>query len=485
MAVGRRLWLESVSAPAPAGCHPWGMKAALPLASLALALAPLGSVPALSADPSPPRCEWAFAGGGEAHDKTRGIAFDGGGNVLLASECVGDATFGELVHRSAGGMDMCLVKLDASGRPLWVASLGGSLTDRAYGVAVDADGNVYVTGHYESADAVAAGKKLPNAGGYEGYLAKFSPDGGLLWVETFGGAGYDYGHAVAVDPAGDVVVSGAVQGRAAFGEETVGEDGSHRALFCAKFDPDGGLKWLRATGDGLSGSGHGVAVDASGRIYVGGNVGGAGAFGGLEVEAPTQAAFAAGLSPGGEVLWVSAVPGTTSAGYHEIACDAEGRVWGAGMFKGEVAVAGETFRSGGEKDSDGLLVHLDAEGRPVWAKHLQGAGTDYCLGVAVDEGGRAYFCGNYAGEASLAGLPLVSRGSGDLFLAGFAADGRLLWAETGGGERGDSAYPLAYRAPGLLALAGAFGGPARVGAHELAHRGGNDLHASLWRLVQP
>jgi hypothetical protein len=430
----------------------------------------------------PPGCEWVFAGGGGAHDKTRGVAFDAEGNVFLASECVGDAVFGELSHRSAGGMDMCLVKLDPSGRPLWVAGLGGSLTDRAYAVATDAAGNAYVTGHFESTDAVVDGATLPNAGDYDAYTAKFSSDGRLLWVRTAGGPGYDYGHAIAVDPAGDIVVAGAVQGRVAFGEVLLEGPESRRAVFCAKYGPDGELKWVRASSDGLSGSGHGVAVDAAGNIYVGGNVAGEGAFGGASVTAKTQAAFVAKLSPTGEAVWASVVPGSPGALYHEIACDADGRVWGVGMFKGEVSVAGETFRSTGEKDNDGLVVHLDAEGRPVWARHLRGAGTDYCLGVAVDGGGTAYVCGTFTGEATLAGQPLVSRGSGDVFLAAFGGGGSLLWTTTAGGERGDSAYPIAFRAPDLLAVAGAFGGPARFGPHELPHLGGNDLYGALWRL---
>ena len=60
----------------------------------------------------PAVCEWVFDGGGGEHDKTRAVAFDGSGNVFLASECVGDAVFGGLTRRSAGGMDMVVVKLD-------------------------------------------------------------------------------------------------------------------------------------------------------------------------------------------------------------------------------------------------------------------------------------------------------------------------------------------------------------------------------------
>ncbi|MBL9182821.1 MAG: hypothetical protein JNN17_11830 [Verrucomicrobiaceae bacterium] len=86
-------------------------------------------------------CEWVFSGGGSSHDKTRAVTTDSQGNVFLASECVGDASFGDQQHRTSGGMDMCLVKLNAAGKPRWVSAIGGSKTDRAYGVITDAAGN--------------------------------------------------------------------------------------------------------------------------------------------------------------------------------------------------------------------------------------------------------------------------------------------------------------------------------------------------------
>ena len=139
-------------------------------------------------------------GGGASHDKTRAVTTYGAGNVFLASECVGDATFGDQHYKTAGGMDMCLVKLNAAGKALWVSAFGGSKTDRAYGVITDAAGNAYVTGHFESTDAMANGEVLPNAGSYDVFTAKFAPDGKVLWVRVKGGEGYDYGCLLYTSP---------------------------------------------------------------------------------------------------------------------------------------------------------------------------------------------------------------------------------------------------------------------------------------------
>jgi hypothetical protein len=452
------------------------------LGAVVLALTSMFAVPrSLTAD-EPARCQWVFSGGGMQQDKTRAVTFDRTGNVLLAAECVGDAKFGPLQYAGRGGMDMCLAKLDPQGKVLWVSGLGGSKTERAYGVVADAAGNAYVTGHFESTDIAVDGGTLGNGGGYDVFTAKFAPDGRLVWVRTGGGDGYDYGHAVALDPKGDVVVAGSVQGNAKFGDQSIESAGKGRAIFCAKYDADGKLLWLRSTSGTLSGSGHGVAVDAAGGIYIGGNATGQGTFGTVAIESKTAAAVAVKLTPDGDAVWASTITGTPSALYHEIACDSSGRVWGVGMFKGTVTVAGQTFSSPGPDDNDGLIVHLDASGRPQWARHLHGVGTNYCLGVATDDHGTSFVCGDFHGEAQLAGRSLTSRGSGDIFLAAFDAAGELLWLQQAGGALNDTAYPLAFRAPDEIAIGGSLGLPARFDGIELTTPTKVDLYGAKWKL---
>lgn len=414
----------------------------------------------------PPSCEWVFSGGGSGHDKTRAVTTDRAGNVFLASECVGDAMFGDQQHKTAGEMDMCLTKLDAAGKPLWVSGFGGSKTDRAYGVITDAAGNAYVTGHFDSTDAMANGEKVPNAGNFDAFTAKFAPDGKLLWVRVKGGESSDYGHGIAIDSKGHVVITGAIGGQ----------------FFCTKYDAEGREIWHRTPSGKVSGSGHGIAIDGKDHIYLGGSASGAGAFGKVAIESKTSAAMVLKLTPEGEGEWVNLIPGTTSAIYHEIACDSQGRVWGAGMFKGSVSVAGQTFQGGTEKDYDGLIVHLDVAGQVQWAKHMHGPGTDYCLGVTTDDHGTAFVCGDFNQDTVLAGHALATRGSGDIFVAAFDVKGGLLWVQQAGGKLNDSAYPITFRAPDELIIAGALSTPATFGTHEVTKSGSSDLYAAKWKL---
>jgi catechol 2,3-dioxygenase-like lactoylglutathione lyase family enzyme len=427
-------------------------------------------------------CEWIFSGGGDKSDKARGVAFDRQGNAFLAAETTGDSSFGSLTHRSAGGMDCVLIKLDPEGRPLWLRSIGGSAIDRAYAVACDEQGNAYITGHYESTDAIADNIKLPNAGSYDLFVAKYSPEGRLLWIRTGGGPGYDYGHAITVDKKGHVIVSGSLAAGGKLADKTSVPEGSPSAVFCAKYDAEGTLLWAKTTSGSLGGSGHGIATDGENDILIGGSLSGSGNLFGTEVKPEKTSAFVCKLDASGNILWHHLSKGSPSAVYHEITCDASGRVWAVGMFKGSVSIDATTYTSTNDKDNDGIIVSLNQKGRVQWTKNMSGPATDYCLGVAVDEHGTAFVCGDFHGETTLAGKRLSSMGSGDLFIAAFDPAGNLDWLQQAGGAGNDSAYPIAFRAPDQLLIGGSISAPAALGKRELKQAAGADAYSAKWRI---
>src|SRR5690606_41123699 len=109
------------------------------------------------------------------------------------------------------------------------------------------------------------------------------------------------------------------------------------------------------------------------------------------------------LNADGEAQWLHVTPASVSSVYHEIVADRSGRVWAAGMFKGETTYGKEAFRSTGEKDYDGLIVHLDSEGKLQWAHHLSSPATDYGLGVCTVHQCMAYLTGAFSMTDTLDG----------------------------------------------------------------------------------
>jgi hypothetical protein len=429
---------------------------------------------------APPTFEWVAAGGGTKNDKTRAVTFDREGNVFLAGETTDEGTFGDLTRAGLGGMDFFLAKVSPTGKFLWIRSLGGSLVDRGYGVATDAAGNAYVTGHYQSTDAQVNGQVLPNEGDYDIFIAKYDTSGALKWLKTAGGKGYDYGHGIAVDSKGDIVVTGAIAGEARFGDVTVNAGSTSRPIFCAKYDSDGKLKWVKATGGKFSGSGHGIGVDANDSIYIGGSGGGTGTMDAVPLEAKSQAGVVLKLTPEGTAVWAATMPGVPSCGFHEITVDTTGRTWCAGMFKG--ALNSSDVHTTGDKDNDGVLAHFSPEGKLVWSHALQGPATDYCLGVATDNTGRCFVTGEFSETATFAGQILKTQGATDIFTAAFDLKGGLEWLVQSGGTKGDNAYCMAWHPSGRLIISGASVAPATFGGQTLTSPGGAEAYGAVLRL---
>lgn len=452
------------------------MNPRLPLTAALLCTLPLFSQ---AAPPeTAPTFAWASAAGGAKNDKTRCVAIDRAGNLFLTGEVTDDVKFGDTTLKSAGGMDYFLAKLDPKGHFLWARLGGGSQIDRGYAVAADYAGNSYVTGHYQSTDAEFSGVKVPNRGNYDIFVAKYDPAGKMLWIQTAGGAGYDYGHAIAVDKNGDVVVSGAVVGDAEFGEIKVSNpDGGH--LFCAKYHADGKLVWVKTTSGKLLGTGHGIAVDGAANIYIAGMSSGSGQFGSQTITTPKgSSALLVKLSPAGEVLWARQHFGETSCLFHEIACDAQGRVWASGMFKGKATFGEETFTSKDEKDSDAFFSHFDADGKWLWSRVGQGPEVDYGLGVATDGQGNSFLTGEFAADMTLGGETLHSRGATDIYIAKFDEKGTLRWITQAGGDKGDNAYSMVCDPAGNLYMGGSFAGSAKFDGVTIESAGSNDLYVA-------
>jgi hypothetical protein len=421
-----------------------------------------------------PVFDWASSGGGAKADKVRGLNVDREGNVFIAGECADEVCFGAETHKGLGLNDVFIAKLDARGKCLWSKVAGGPRVDRVYAVATDAQGNSYVTGHFQGESAEFDGYVVRGLGDYDAFVVSYDQDGKFRWVRTMGGKGYDYGHGVVTDSRGDVIVAGAVVGEATFGDVVVSnEAGAH--LFVAKYHSDGTLVWVKVATGKATGSAHGVVVDGRDNIYIGGLSAGVGAFGAQVLSSPTgTSALVVKLDAAGQVLWLKQHPGEPSCLFHEIACDAQGRVWASGMFKGKAVVGADTYATTSAKDSDALLCHYDTDGKLLWSRAGQGPGIDYGLGIATDGVGNAYLTGECSETFSLGGKSLRSRGATDVYIAKFDGAGALLWLTQSGGVGSDNAYVDVMDGHGGLLIAGAYSGTPQLDHLSLTSKGSGD-----------
>jgi uncharacterized protein (TIGR03437 family) len=246
--------------------------------------------------------------------------------------------------------DAFVAKLDPNGNLAWATYLGGLNIDQANGIAVDTQGNVYVTGLTLSGDFPIANAFQTQFGGYaDAFITKISGDGTKLLYSSFlGGAGYDVANAIAVDTGGNAYVAGGIEGTlpafaAGFSEGCTA--GSNNA-FLIKVSPSGSqLAFAGCLGAALSYSeATAVAIDAQDNIHLGGETNSTsfvttpGSFG--KTNNSPYFDFAVKIESDGSALAYSSLFDGASFGVYSIAVDSSGDAYLSGAASPTLPIAG-------------------------------------------------------------------------------------------------------------------------------------------------
>lgn len=153
--------------------------------------------------------EWISQFGTEDLEFSWDIAVDSEGNSYATGW-----TLGDLGGESAGSYDAWLAKYDNCGNQVWIQQFGTAGDDQAFGVAVDSNDNIFVTGYTN--DNLAA----TNAGAFDAWVARYDQAGNQIWIQQFGTQNVDQANAVTFDDAGSLYVTGATEG--SFGDANAG-----------------------------------------------------------------------------------------------------------------------------------------------------------------------------------------------------------------------------------------------------------------------
>jgi len=369
---------------------------------------------------------WAQRFGGTGNDTAYAVAIDpaancdgvGGSDCIVVAgnfNAVIDLGTGPLV--SAGGGDIFVAKYASSGAPLWAHRYGSASDESGYGVAVDARGNVFLTGFFMSATDFGGGTLYSPYMDEDTFVLKLSPAGTYLWARNFSNTSRDIGQAVAVTAAGDVVVTGynlgAFEGQQARGKEDI---------FVVRLAGSTGAKlWSQRFGGATTDQAFGVAVDSADDIVVTGVFQGSVDFGGGALSATGQDIFLLELTGAGAFRWVKHFGGTydfVNSGL-AVATDSDANVVVSGQFKGS-ADFGTGPLASANGSADAFVAKYTAAGSPLWAKRFGSNGTEYVNALAIDPvSDEVVLTGSFDFSINVGTGALASHGSYDVFVARF------------------------------------------------------------------
>lgn len=322
------------------------------------------------------------------------IALDAENNMYVAGSFFGTAGFGDSTAAAAGSYDAFVAKYNANGTLQWIRSWGGSGYDEARGVAIDPEGNVLVTGDYYGTISIGA-HTVKSTGDADVFIARFSTNGEAQWLQSAGSTGGERGHDLAVDGAGNVYVTGEFQGTAHFGQVSRQSAGEFD-VFIAKYSRNGALQWAESAGGGQRETGYGIIADRrTGDLYVTGAYFGTTAFGSTTTTSAGDAdVFFAKYNTHGALQWMRSAGGSGDDTGRDLALDPSGHVFLTGQAGGE---------------TKGFLTKYDADGNSLWGQSLRFDSEG--MGVTTDDQGNAY---------------VISSGSA---ISKYSADGMLLRAQ--------------------------------------------------------
>ncbi len=317
-----------------------------------------------------------------------------------------------------------------SGGLLWAKRYGDASSQVGQRIKTDGQGNAYVAANFGGVLDVGNGALTCTSTSGGSLLAKLSPSGTAIWSKALCSNEDLSILGLAVDAAGNSIVTGWFEGTLDFGGTSL--TAVSNDVFVAKYDSAGNLLWCKRYGGGsVQNWGNDVAVAASGRIGLTGFFYGSIDFGGgpLTVSGTSHDIFVTELGPDGSFVFAKGF-GTSGQNTGDgVAFDAAGNLFVTGLFEGPVDFGnGMLTISGG---FDGIfLAKLDPTGKSLWSQGFSASVDNSSLepfGVAVDGAGNVVMDGVYAGSASFGGATINSvAGGDDLFLAKWDGAGTSL-----------------------------------------------------------
>ncbi|MGH9164388.1 MAG: SBBP repeat-containing protein, partial [Acidimicrobiales bacterium] len=364
------------------------------------------------------------------------------------------------------------------------STIGGSLNDSAFAVAVDATGASYVADSTTSPDFPVLGSIQPAVAGTDAFVAKLNPAGTAFVYATYlGGAINDTARGLAVDASGAAYVTGQTSSTnfPTAGPVQAANGGGPNDAFVTKLNPAGSAlvysTYLGAAGDDI---GRSLAVDGAGAAYVGGR-----ASAGFPTATPLQAAsgggfdaFVAKLNPAGSALAYSTYLGGSLADEaFAVAVDGANSAYVAGTTSSTNLPTASPIQAANAGGADAFVAKLNPAGSALaYSTYLGGDGTESGSGLAVAGDGSAVVVGDTASDNFRTAAPFQAAraGEGDAFVTRISPAGTGLASSTFlGGSSSDNANAVALGPDGSIHVAGSTGSSNFPVKDPVAPRAGN------------
>lgn len=415
-----------------------------------------------------PDWAWAKSDGGSHDEHALCVATDGSGNSYAAgffqslSVVIGADT---LTNAGYYSYEMLIVKYDAAGNVVWARSASGINDEKALSIAVDTSGNICIAGYFSSPEVAFGAITLTNSGsGYaDMFVVKYDSDGSIVWAKSAWGTSQDYANGIAIDPWGNVYVTGYFYSPSMdFGGASVTNAGEWD-IFIVKYNSDGIVQWAKSEGGDWIDDAQSIAVDASGNIYIAGWYSSSSITFGPTTLTNTNCCsldiLLAKYDSSGNALWAQSASGDWHDQIQSVTVDDSGNSYVTGYFISSSLTFGATTLTNAG-DYDLFIAKYDAIGNLVWAQGAASGGArEQAQSIAADDFGNVYVTGWFASSFITFGSTTLTNnfiGLDQIFLVKLDASGNSIWAKSAGNESHDQSQAVAADNFGNVWIAGGY-----------------------------
>lgn len=361
---------------------------------------------------------WTRTLGGVEGDAGKGVTLDADGVIYIGGAFEGTVDFdtgkGVDERTAVGGFDAFVLSLAPNGEYLdTIVFATGPDTGSAGDIDRDAYGNIFVVGFFWGPTDFDPTEGVDERDGVADiFVTRINADGSYGWTHTIGGPAFDSGTGVAVDPDGNVLITGTFRGLVDF-DPTEGVDQHATSVvdsaFVSKYAPDGTYLWTRSFQAKPTQS-RDIAVDANGAVALSvsfTNIVDLDPTTGTDYfmsRGETSDRAVTKLNADGTYAWTRVAGGEGTVGAYNLAFDANGDVLLTGLFRETIDFdptegVDERFTPR-EEGNDAYIWRLTSDGDYIHTRTISGVLADGRR-IAIDDDGAVILSGSFIPELPL------------------------------------------------------------------------------------
>jgi hypothetical protein len=420
---------------------------------------------------------WAKQGISEDDSEGYAITSDNQGNVYITGRINSTVTFtDEIVIETYGGNDIFLAKYSDDGTCIWAINAGGVSNDIGYGISCDNQGNIFLTGFISGEVTFNGDIQIFSNGSRDVFIAKYNLDGECLWAVNAGGFSFDEGYGINVDSQGFIYITGYFLYNAYFGDDIQIEGNNMNDIFLAKYDQTGDCIWATPITSNYQNIGQDIDIDRNNNVYLTGSVQGDVLFNNdisFSTTANSVDFFIAKYNNSGSCLWAKNYGGEDYDKAYSIEIDISNNIFLSGGISDNVVFNDdETISINSYGGRDVFIAKFDQLGNCIWAKNIGSNATDNAYGLEVDLSGNSYIAGFFEDQAIYDGSRYItSFGDRDAFVAKYNDSGDIIAIDQGKSQQNVIFWDICISSNHSLFSTGSFENEVTLGQINLS---GND-----------